>query len=175
MSRIPKSLLGANGHLQRGVFCFYEGASGPTDLVIRLCSNSFWTHLGVSNGEGQVYNASFYGGVSLANEIQACDSAYAMYPGNVDTLCKVLESKLGLGYDALGCVCPIMYNLGLASLIPDAHCFNAKSFFCSSYLAYAMRLDNGLPNCYQPAIYKPVRAVIPQDIYNALSTRIVVG
>lgn len=171
---IPKSLLGPNGHLKRGVVVFYEGASLVPDLVIRLGTGTFWTHCGVSDGNGFVYNACFEGGTCRSPELQECDSAYAMYPGNVETLCLTLESALGLGYDLLGCVCsPLWTSEFLRKFVWNPDCQDAKSFFCSSYLAYAMRFDKTLPTQYRPAPWKPTHTIIPQDIYNAMSRLIV--
>lgn len=162
MDALTKSLLiplGTNGAVafKRGSVIAYH-ANGIADVLIRIGSGAYYTHVAVALGDGTAI-CSFPGvGVCIMNDgamaSVVCDAR--MYPEDAEVLIERMVSERGKPYDFLGLMGDPLFNWFGYRLRGGS----PNTFHCSSLIAYSS------PHLTWD---KPYRAVTPQDVFNAVN------
>lgn len=149
----------------KGTLCFYH-ANYLGDIIIRLGSGAYYSHVAVANGDGSAICAWQGGGgmksgviTNYADTSPMCE--HIPFPGDVDKFLIALHMQLGKPYDYLGWFAnPLHTILGF-----DVGGGVPNTFHCSSLVAYCWTAATGRD------WGKPPRAVSPQDIYNMVQLR----
>jgi cell wall-associated NlpC family hydrolase len=153
---------------KRGSVVFYH-SNYPGDILIRLGSGSYFSHVAVAQGDGSAVCA-WQGGAGMPsgviNVFQDYNATFDIeartFPGDAEALLKEMNAQLGKPYDYCGLLANPIWNIFRvkdAGGVPDA-------FHCSSLVAYAWSELAPLP---ARIAGKPFRAITPQDVYNVLS------
>jgi hypothetical protein len=145
----------------KGTLCFYH-SNYPADIIIRMGSGAYYSHVAVANGNGSAICAWAGGGGMASGVIDTYADSSLMcehipFPGDVDKFLIVLHMQLGKPYDFVGWVSdPIrnIFGVNVGGGVPDR-------FHCASLVAYCWTAVTGKD------WGKPFRAVTPQDVYNA--------
>lgn len=154
-----RALRKPDGSFLRGSVVFYHDNS-PYDIAIRLGEDGYFSHVAVATGDGKAICAEFGRGVigDTADFQQLQDVEARMFPGDVEQLIGNLSAQMGKPYDF-----PVGLLAGLAWRWFGIRFGGGPpaAFDCSSLVAWGWAQQGR-------AWSKPLRAVTPQDLWNAL-------
>lgn len=147
-----KALFDPQGHFPRGTLLFYAD-NGIGDILIRLGSGSYWSHVAVALGDGRRVEAWQGVGVQImgGDFLQTPNFAARKCPIDPNFITAKILAQVGKPYDYLGLLANPLRNI----FHSDMRGGPPDSFHCSSLIAYAAGLTS-----------KPYRAFTPQDAFN---------
>lgn len=151
----------------RGTIVFYH-SNFPGDILIRLGSGSFFSHVAVAQGDGSAVCA-WQGGAGMPSGVIDVFQDYnpngfiieaRKFAGDSEKLLSEMRAQLGKPYDYAGLLSnPIgnIFHLPIGGGVPD-------KFHCGSLVAYAWsKVPFPVPDRIGK---KPFRAITPQDLFN---------
>lgn len=167
MDAITKSLMTSDGHFPRGAFVFYH-ADYPADVVIRLGSGAYFSHVAIANGDGSAICAWAGGGglrsgvipgyvdVGAPGGVVEARMVKWLKPFEIENLMKFLDQQIGKPYDYLGWLGSPLQRLGLRMNggVPD-------SYHCASLAAAAINDTCGI----LMGVHRSLRSYSPQDVW----------
>lgn len=146
----------------KGSLVFYH-ANYPADIAIRIFSGSFFSHIGVANGDGSITCALFSADSVTKNYQDHYPNNEGITvvlscPVDIDKLVAEMQLQLEKHYDYIGLLANPLYNLsrGIIKMSGGA----PSKFHCSELVAWALsQVDSKI------TWNKPWRAITPDDVY----------